>query len=186
MKRGVVTLLVAGLLCGCSHTQVQSEWKDPAYRGPAVNSVMVLCLPADSKEKECEDDFTAEFRKKGIKAVTGYSTATAAASRRSAMSKAREIGVSRLLVSRFVKKETEIEAFPADDMMMPDYDMWTDYQYVESQYQIFATVLYDTATEKAIWAAESDTFVRPSEKKNMTSYVKAMVKKMEHQGLVAP
>ena len=183
----VIVLLVVGLLSGCSHTSVRDEWMNPSYQGPPVHSVLVLCLPADSKEKECEDDFVTKFAKRGIAATPGYSTAALSASRASAMAKAREMGVPRLLVSRFVKQQTVIEAYPIDsaDLMWPEYDMWMDYEYVQSDYLVFATILYDTATGKTIWAAESETLERPSERKNMMSYVKAMVWKMEHQRLVA-
>ena len=178
--------VVAGILCGCNQTKVKTEWKDPGYTGPAVSSVVALCLPADSKEKECEDEFVRQLTKDGISAVPGHSAIAAAGSKESAMAKAREMGVGMVLVSRFLQIKSEVDPpVYGGPMFMQGLDVWAEYpRYLERQYQVFATVLYD-ANGKVIWSAVSDTFASSSEKKTMAHYVSAMIKKMKHQGLIA-
>ena len=103
--------LAVGLafLFGCSQTALKTEWKDPGYTGPVVSSVVVLCLPADSKEKECEDEFVRQLKRTGIDAVPGRGAAAASASEESSLAKAREMGVGMVLVSRFMQKKREVD-----------------------------------------------------------------------------
>lgn len=186
-KIGWLLALVAGMLSGCSATTVQTEWKDPGYKGPAVSSLMVVCLPADSKERECEDQFVRQLTAEGIHATAAYSTSSMPVRREAVMEKARELGLTRVLASRFVKNKSQLDVYHRQTSMilMPDYDMWNDYQFVENQYLVFGTMLFDAQTGKTIWSAVSDTYVRSNERKGMDSYVKAMIKKMEKQGLLS-
>jgi hypothetical protein len=184
----LVAMLSAGVLSGCSQTTVNTEWRDPGYVGPGVRSLVVLCLPADSKEKECEDEFVRQLQEAGISATPGHSTTAAAfSSKKGSMEMAREMGVSMVLVSRFLERRSQLDVYPVQNrsmLLMPDYDMWSDYRLVENQYQVYGTVLYDVSNGKAIWSAESDTFVHTKDKKTLESYVKAMIKKMKKQGLL--
>lgn len=179
--------VLAALTLGCSATTVQTEWKDPGYHGPALSSLVVACLPADSKERECEDAFTRQLGEKGISATPAYRASAAPLGRDALLAKARELGIKRVLVSRFVENKSQLDVYHRQTSMilMPDYDMWNDYQFVENQYLVFGTMLYDAETGKTIWSAVSDTYVRSSEKKSMDSYVEKMIKKMEKQGLLA-
>ena len=186
-------VVIAGFFSGCSQTTLKSEWKDPGYTGPGVHSVMVLCLPADSKEKECEDEFVRQLKEPGgIAAIPWQDTPAAPVSKESAMAKAREMGVSTVLVSRFIERKSELDISPSeadslDNMiLMPDPNLWSDYpEYVENQYQVYGTALYNAADGKAIWSAVSDTYERKSGEKTLVSYVKAMIKKMKHRGLLS-
>ena len=186
MNRAIALAVIAGALLGCSHTEVQQEWQDPGYSGPASHSVVVLCLPRDSAEKACEDAFTAELKNEGISAIPAYSVPTASAAKESIMAKAREAGISRVLVSRFINRKTEVWERPLEGpgFLGTDWDRRQDYEYIEHQFQVFSTALYDAATGKAIWSALSDTPLRPSEQKMMKAYAKAMVKKLERRKLL--
>jgi hypothetical protein len=190
MKKELTILALAfAFLPGCSQTTLRSEWKDPGYTGPGVRSVVVLCLPSDTKEKECEDEFVRQLQKAGISAAPGYSTtAEASVSKESALAKAREMGISRVLVSRFLQYRSQLDVYPENNsmMLMPDYDMWSTHRFVENQYQVFGTVLYDSLNGKTIWSAVSDTVLQSSEKKSVESYVRAMIKKLERQQLLSP
>ncbi|GFO68754.1 hypothetical protein GMLC_23330 [Geomonas limicola] len=183
----LVCVAVAALSFGCSATTVQTEWKDPGYHGPAASALLVACLPADSKERECEDEFVRQLSPKGIRATPAYRASAAPLGREALMAKARELGVKRVLVSRFVENKSQLDVYHRQTSMilMPDYDMWNDYQFVENQYLVFGTMLYDAETGKTIWSAVSDTYLRSSEQKSMDSYVEKMVKKLEKQGLLA-
>ena len=185
-----IAMLAAVLwwVSGCSGTSVKSEWMNPGYRGHGVRSVVVLCLPVDSKEKECEDEFVRQLARADVSAIPGYSTSTASTSKESVMRKAKDKGISRVLVSRFMKTKEKWEpVWPESTNIqgVPDYGTYYDYHLEKSDYLVFSSVLYDVANGKAIWAAQSDTFVGSSQKKSLKSYVKAVIKKMEHLGLLA-
>lgn len=71
-------------------------------------------------------------------------------------------------------------------LLMPELNIWSSNRYVENEYQVFGTVLYDAVSGKAIWSAVSDTLISRSDKKALESYVRTMLKKMEGQGLISP
>jgi hypothetical protein len=150
--------------------------------------VVVLVLPPDVEGNRTADEFVTQLGERGISAVAGYKAMPAsAASREAVLEKARELGYQMVLVSSFLDRRSELGIYPRQGpsmIMMPDWNMWPAYELVENQYLVFATALYQTATGKAIWSAVSDTFVRGSPQKDLRSYVKAVLKKMERQGLL--
>lgn len=188
MKKFLLMFAIAMLLAGCAQTKVKTEWKDPGYSGGKLRSVIVLALPPDLEGKQAMDIFASQLAERGVSAVPGYqTTAASAASKEEFMAKARELGYQMVLISRFLDKRSEYALYQRGSssmLLMPDLYMWPSYEYVENEFLVFATALYDAASGKAVWSAVSDTFVKGSDKKNYQSYVKTVLKKMERQGLV--
>lgn len=190
MIRVATMLALALVVAACSRTTVKDEWKDPGYSGPGISSVVVLVVPPDVEGNRTADEFAQQLAQRGVSAVPGYKAMPdSAASKEAVLAKARELGFQAVLVSSFLDKRRELGIYPYQGpsmIMMPDWNMWPSYEMVENEYLVFATALYDAATGKAIWSAVSDTFVRGSPQKDLKSYVKAVLKKMEKQGLVRP
>lgn len=185
----MMILVAVVLICGgCTQTTVQNEWRDPGFQGARVESVIVLALPPDADGKVCMDEFVKQLEKRKVSAVPVYRTAAAAtATKEEFLAKARELGYRMALVSRFLDTRSELGIYPRSTPSMilaPGWDVWPTTEYVENDYLIFSTTLYDTAQKKAIWSAVSDTYVKRSDRKTVESYVKAILKKMEKQGLV--
>lgn len=189
LKVAMLVLALVLLVAGCSRTTVKEEWKDPGYSGRGTGSVVVLVLPPDLEGNRAADEFVAQLGRRGVSAVPGYQAMPgSAASKEAVLARARELGFQSVLVSSFLDRRSELGIYPRQSpsmIMMPDFDLWPSYELVENQYLVFATVLYDAASGKAIWSALSDTFARGSSKKDVRSYVKAVLKKMERQGLLA-
>lgn len=190
MIRIATVLALVVLVAGCSRTKVVDEWKDPGYSGAAIRSVVVLVLPPDVEGNRTADEFALQLSQRGSTAVPGYKAMPAsAASREAVLAKARELGYEKVLVSSFLDRRRELGIYPRQGpsmVMMPDWEPWPNYEFVENEYLVFATALYEVSTGKKIWSALSDTFVRGSPQKDLKSYVKAVLKKMEKQGLVGP
>lgn len=190
MKTLLIPVLLLICMAGCATTTVTNEWKDPDYSGTALQSVIVLGLPAGLEiGRLSTDEFVKQLKDRGMYAVSGYSAPFAAVlSQRTVLAKARELDIKMVLVSRFLDNKTEMSFNNVDKsgvMLMPGFDIWADDQYyVLNDFQVFRTILYDAASGKAIWSAVSDTFVNGSEKRILKSYVKAMLKKMEGHGLL--
>ena len=84
---------------------------------------------------------------------------------------------------------SQLDIYPRENtsmLLMPELNIWSSNRYVENEYQVFGTVLYDAVSGKAIWSAVSDTLISRSDKKALESYVRTMLKKMEGQGLISP
>jgi hypothetical protein len=191
MRKVIVSLLFALSLAGCASTTVQREWKDPAYRSRLMHSALVLGLPAGYETgRGCMNEFVRQLGERAVSARPAYgSSAPPAITRAATIAKAREAGADVVLVCRFMQKRTQLDVYPGESpsaIMMPDWYMWEGPEYVENQYDVFGTMLYETATGKPVWSAISDTSVSAADKKIMESYVKKMLKRMEEQGLVGP
>jgi hypothetical protein len=188
----VMTLLavVALFVAGCASTTVNDEWRAPGYTGRVIHSVVVVGLPVGSViGNQCSDEISGQLGKRGISATPGYTSMPAAPSMEIAMAKAREAGRDAVLVCRFVERKSQLDVYPQENqsmMLRSDVEIWPPNEYVENNYDVFQTILYDAATGKAIWSAMSDTYAGRSEKKVLESYVKTMLKQMERQGLISP
>jgi len=182
--------VVALFVAGCASTTVNDEWRAPGYSGRVIRSVVVVGLPVGSViGNQCSDEIAGQLGKRGISATPGYTSMPAAPSMEGATAKARESGRDAVLVCRFVERKSQLDVYPREDqsmMLRRDMEIWPTNEYVEHNYDVFQTILYDAATGKAIWSAMSDTYASRSEKKVLESYVKTMLKQMERQGLIAP
>lgn len=188
MKKAMMMLALALVLAGCSNTKVRDEWKDPGYQGGAVRSVLVVVLPPDREGNRCADQFVEQLKRRGVKAEAGYrAMPDSPTGREEVLAKAKELGFDSLLASSFLNRKTELAVYPRQNpsvLIAPYYDFWPTHDYVENEYLVFATVLYDTASGKPVWSAVSDTFLKGSDRKASRSYAKAMVKKLERQRLL--
>jgi hypothetical protein len=190
MQKMVSSLLLVLALGGCASTEVQQEWRDPGYRGGGAGSVLVVGLPAGSPTGlGCMNEFVKQLNEQGIPATPGYDSSTGAtATRETTMAKAQEVRADKLLVCRFLNKETQLDIYPREGGSMllrhRDIDIWGPNEYVQNEYQVFSTILYHADTGKPIWSAVSDTSSLRSEEKVYRSYVDAVIKQLQHQGLI--
>jgi len=194
MKYIVLLAFIATFVAGCTTTTVNQEWKDPAYQGRGVGSVLVVGFPMNSPVgHNCTDAFVAELEKQGVKATRGYNELSERATKEMALAKTKELGDEGLLVCRFMERKSEMDVYPSGPNSMffgggywygPAF--WPSYDYVENKYDVFGTMMYDPTSGKPVWSAVSDTYAGHSEKKVIDSYVKTMMKKMEKQGVIRP
>jgi hypothetical protein len=189
MARKILILaMVAALMAGCSMTTVHGEWNEPGGRGQSFNSFLVVGLPDNSAiGNECADEFVKQLTQRGVAATAGYRVLPLRPPREAVMAKARELGRYAVLVSNFREQRTQLDVYPSQDQSMllwPDLYTRSPDQVVANKYDVFATSLYDSTTGQAVWSALSDTLAGESERTVLKSYVKAILKKMEKEGLL--
>ncbi len=82
MKRLRISLarpLAAGLvalLVGCATTQMNAEWRDPAFTAGLLKGarVLVVCRgPDEAVRRVCEDQWSSQLGTKGVAVQTSYS-----------------------------------------------------------------------------------------------------------------
>jgi hypothetical protein len=187
-KLFLLLLVAAAFTAGCSMTTVHDEWKEPGTRGHSFKSFLVIGLPDNSPiGNECADEFVKHLKERGVKATAGYAVLPPRSQREAVMAKAREIGSYAVLVSTFRERRSQLDIYPSQDqslLLWPDLYMWSPDQVVENNYDVFATFLYDSTTGQPVWSALSDTLAGQSERKVLKSYVKAILRKMEKEGLL--
>jgi hypothetical protein len=184
MKKLWIVTVMAFLVTGCLTTTVNEEWKEPGSNY-AVHSVVVLGMPLDTAiGHQCSDTFVKELNNRGILATPGYNMISASATKEKIMATAKGMGRQGVVICRFLERRSQIDVYPREPVSRFDYEMWGSNEYVENSYDVFGTNLYDSATGRLVWSANSDTYAGGSAKKVVESYVKTMVKKMEKEGLI--
>ncbi|GFO53373.1 hypothetical protein GMSM_03800 [Geomonas sp. Red276] len=181
-------LPVALLIAGCSNTSIRGQWKDPGFSTPA-HSVLVVGLPPNSMiGNMCTDEFVRQLTGRGIPATAAYSDPPSGYSRAAMAAKARALGRDGVVVCRYLERKQRLDVYPNEDRSMffdRGWELWPPNEYVENEYDVFRTVVLEGAAGKAVWSAVSETFAPGSEQKVLKSYVKAMLKEMEKDGVLA-
>ncbi len=73
--RAIAVALVLGLCAsGCApSSRITQLWKDPAYSGAPMKSMMVFCIKKDPvRQRVWEDAFVTELAKCGVQATPSY------------------------------------------------------------------------------------------------------------------
>ena len=72
--RSVMWLVVFVLgLVGCASTSLTDKWRDPAYRGPPIRSIVVFGLSQDFTARRIfEDRFVEKLQRRQVRCVASY------------------------------------------------------------------------------------------------------------------
>ncbi len=192
--------LFALLLGGCATTQVNAVWKDPSYQS-RPEKVMVIGVAKNPLNRRLfEDEFVLQLKARGTEAIASYTVLTdKQQDDQSAIGdKVMELNADTVLVTRMVSKRTVQVYVPGAVYYPPPfYDKWPDYygygyRYIhspgyvaEEEYAIIETNLYDSSTDKLIWAASSETGLSGSDQGLIKSYIAIMVNNMADKGLLS-
>lgn len=166
---GAVVLILLG---ACTATSPVLEWRDEAYNGPAFNHVLVIAVSENlSSRRVFEDTFVRELRNIGVNSIPSASIMPGEEKvEKETVRRAIEgRNVDAVLVTHLVAIE-EKEAFMPGPTPATTYGAgyWGHYSYAwdnafnrgyYEKYQVLKleSNLYDVATEKPVWAMQSET-----------------------------
>jgi hypothetical protein len=192
-------LLAVMLVTACSSTQIKSIWKDAAYQSRPAR-IMVIGVAKDPLERRLfEDEFVVQLKARGTEAFASYTVLPDKQQDDQAViaAKVKELGADTVLITRLVSRKTVRTYVPGTIYYPPPYyGTWPDYygygyRYIyspgyiaEDEYAVMETNLYETAQDKLIWAASSETMMTHSDHKQIKSYVGIMVEAMAGYGLL--
>ncbi|HAK61415.1 MAG TPA: hypothetical protein DCO77_13730 [Nitrospiraceae bacterium] len=187
-------ILFSLILTSCASTKLTGSWKDEQYTG-TVKKVLIIGMSKKPTVKRLfEMEFDRQFKARGIDAVSGFRVLPPEFKPDKAvlLSTVKELNVNAVLITRVMDKKTVDRHYPRGVYVSyPGYynDMHDfygrSYQYVaapsysyEQDVVYLETNVYDAVTEKMIWAALSKTFPRGAVKKEISTFVEIMMKKM--------
>lgn len=192
-------IIVTMLIAGCSTTNINSIWKDPAYQ-IKPNRIMIIGIAKKSSNKRSlEDEFAKQINMRGADAVVSYTVLPDEkdANKEVIALKMKELGADAVLITRIASRETVYTNLKSGVYSPPTYyGMWYDYYeygyknmyspgYVEeTKYALMETNMYDAGQNKLIWSASSSTEISGSDQKFIKSYVNFIVKNMVKQKLL--
>lgn len=71
--RACALVFAFAAFAGCATTQVADVWRDPAYRGPGFERVLVAAVAREEGvRRRLEDELVLELRKRGVEAAPSY------------------------------------------------------------------------------------------------------------------
>ena len=188
--------LIAGMLVGCAATKVTSVWKDEAHTKKPQKVLTVAILKSTTNRRVLEDEFALRLTQKGLDATAGHTVLSGdePASKDAIAASLKEKGFDTLLLVRLVDQRSQQTYVPGAAYPVgatwPGYygagynTMYTPGYVVEDQFAIAEANVYDVDSEKLIWTAATETWIKASERKLIQEYVDLMMKEMQKGGVL--
>jgi hypothetical protein len=207
-----ITILIISIMMlmgACTSTTLTRVWKDPVFANKPIKSIMVLGIAEkQATEEHFEDIFVSRFGELGIKSEAAYImiplsdqlTAVNVKDHKDIIKRiAQQNRMEAVLITHVVsvsEEEVELESSGAGGEAHP-YMADLDEYYTFALTQMTApsrsvvktfvrlhTSIFDTATEKRIWSAASETVDPKSVDTVIKQLVKAVMDQLEDDGLI--
>jgi len=181
-------------MAGCVNTTLQTDWKDPGFRG-TFRKVIVICLAKEMVVRNSlEDDLAAQFAARGAEAMPSYTffPSLQGVTRETVKSTVREKGADGVMLVRPIGKETVQTMQPGENWQSRGgnfYEHWEMYSGAGIQtntvdvYRV-ETSLYETTGDRIVWQAVSDTFEGGPWMNTLKEFAKVMGTKLIERGLI--
>jgi hypothetical protein len=184
-----IVFIALFLLSSCATTTTTNVWRDQTYQGPVKKILVMGISQKPGIQRFFEDEFVRQLRERGTDAVAGYTVLPYGGRMDKDLiaAKAREIGADAVLVTRPLGAKTERTYVPGQAYAVPGpYRRWGSYYgyayspgyVVEDQYVYLETNLFDVASEKLIWSAESETVLLATDQDLIRSFISTMISKL--------
>jgi len=170
-----VSAVTASLLfAACTTTKFKNVWKDDVYQGNPSKIMVIGVSRTPAVRRLLEDEFVKEFNDRETDAIASYTVLPdgAMADKNAIAATAKEVGADTVLITESVGRKTGITGSP-----------WATYEdlYIDTE-----TIVYDMKSNKPIWTALTETWVRDSQsdKSRIQEFVKLIVRRLSEQKLV--
>lgn len=178
---------------GCVNTTLQTDWKDPGFRG-TFRKVLVICLAQEMVVRNTlEDDLTTQFTARGVDAIPSYTffPSLEGVTRDMIKTRVRETSADGVFLVRPIGKDTMQISHAGENWYAGGnwYDHWESYSQggihgsTVNIYRV-ETSLYETTGNKIVWGAVSDTFEGGPWMNTLKEFAQVMGAKLIERGLI--
>lgn len=191
---GASAIISLFVLASCAPTKLTGVWKNKAYTGGSLKSVMVVGVVKNPRNRRLFEQFFAEqFKNNGVEAFSSSDVILAGKelNKDTIKSLAEKLGADAVLV-------THLEAVEEKGEYIPDaykQNLGRHYSrvyghvhepgyYVTHQYVRLENNLYEIKTEKLIWSSSSETINPESANEVIESLCKVVMKSLRDNGLI--
>jgi hypothetical protein len=190
---------LALFLSGCSTTQIKSVWKDPAYADQPSKVLVVVIAKEPINRRIIEDEFVLQLNSRGTETIASYTVLTDKNQEDQELvaKLVAQLGVDTVLISRLISTRQVHVYSPLLRPYWPHYyGSWPRYYrlgydelnvatYSTSyEYALMESNLYDTRTDKLLWAVTTETSVTTLNQKLIKPYVETITNLMAGHGLL--
>ena len=205
MKKYVLFSFFAAVFClfltSCSSTKVLSSWIDPGMKNYHVSDVLIIGISRDNTTQRLfEDTFVENLAAANVRAEASYKTAgwDIKPNRQAIEAAIAKTGAKSVMITRLVNKETQTNYYPGSVHYVPSPFYNGMYGYYGRVYQVvhrppmtttsqiayLESNLYDVATEKLIWSAQSKVVNPVITKEEFEDFVKVLIEDLRKQQVI--
>jgi len=203
MSKYAVAIVIALtlLLTACAGTKFLSIWRDSTYSGGILKKIMIVGVSDKlSHRRIFEDELVKQFKNHGTEAISSATQIpTMKELNESAIKEsARKLNADAVLVTHLegVSEKTVYHPPVHDYSANPNYNRFGFYYrslhphvytpgYVATyKYVRLENKLYETASEKLLWAATSETFDPDTVNSVVESLAAIVIKSLKENGLI--
>jgi hypothetical protein len=206
MKNIIVTLFSLILLlslaaCIPKGSKITSSWVDPAQNGYGADNILVMGVSrSETRLKLFENVFVDEFKKVDVQAMASYKVIgnVPDPDRKIIEAAVKKTGASSVLFTRVLDRKSETQTYPGTVHFMPGGFYTGMYGYYDFTYRAvytppsaitnktvrLETNLYDVATAKLIWSAQSESINPELLRTDFEKFVDVLIVDMKKNGVV--
>ena len=189
------------LATSCAGTKFLSVWRDSAYRGGILQKILIVGVSDKlSNRRIFEDELAGQLKSHGTEAISSATVIPTMKELNEAAVKeaAIKLNADAVLITHLegVSEKTVYHPPVYDYSANPDYNR-LGYYYRSVQQHVYTpgyvatykyvrleNKLYETGTEKLLWAATSETFDPDSVNAVVESLSKIVIKSLKESGLI--
>jgi hypothetical protein len=186
-------------LCGCATTELTNTWKDPAYHGGPVKTIMVVGISNQaSVRRTFEDAFAEALRANGVEAVSSHTVV--AEDGQMAEDKLRaaveQSGADAVLITRMVERQTETAVTAAPPPIGAYRRTYSGYYsgawigYYEPatvqqfHYVVAETTLFVAEHPEPVWSGTTRTMESKDIRAATEGFAKPVIAALKKEGLI--
>jgi hypothetical protein len=184
---GALLVGVAASWVGCSNTQIEQTWKDPAVK-PTLTKVAVVCLSREEGlRRMCEDETVQQM---GTGTVLQSYVALGdvpLGDREAVKARLRSQGFDGVLMMRFAGASEQVNVGPAPVSTFDTYYPWAyGMAYTPTVDTIVRMVanLYSLPLNRLVWSGSSKTFDPSSARTTVESVSRAVGRELKKNHLL--
>ena len=199
----LTTVMIFGIMACASSTKLVNDWSDPAFKGGPFKRILILAVIKDDIQRRAyEQTFTERITRNEVTGIAGNTLIENDedyGSKPKILEAVKKSGADAVLLAHLIsvkKKEREV---PGRVDYMPTfgpgygyygyygraYDtIYTPGYITEDTIVKLETTVYDSKTEKMVWAGGTRSFNPGSAKKVVTENADLIVSSMEKAGLL--
>ncbi|HUU72215.1 MAG TPA: hypothetical protein VMW70_06300 [Burkholderiales bacterium] len=192
-------LIFVLIAAGCASTTLTNSWRAPDYSTPVSSLVVVGVSKQASVRRVFEDEFSAQLRAKGVRAVPSYTLVPedGPIGEDDLRSAVESSGADAVIITRLVKIENKVAVSQPGPPIAARYDpyyygyysrAWVGYYEppIVQQYDIVIaeTTVFVNERAEPVWSGTTETFAPVDLKKETAGFAKVVIEALAKEKLI--
>lgn len=197
--RHVFLLIVALIAAGCASTTLTNSWRAPDYSGAMSSLVVVGVSKQASVRRVFEDEFAAQLRLQGVRAVPSYTLVPedGPIDKDVLRNAVDSTNADAVIITRLIKVENKVTVTQPGPPLAARYDpyyygfysrAWIGYYEppIVQQYDVVTaeTTVFVKDRAEPVWSGTTETFAPSDLKKETTGFAKVVIKALAKENLI--